>query len=163
MYPGLDTLPARNSVTGQIDNTSRIVLLSFDLVNPNALTIAGNFQITAQSHYVFQSPHDPQEIVISSTVYNEPVLLSLDPQSLSTKFVFNSVSGMYQGLELDFLFDPIATQVAWGLDNVRIDWGQPVPEPAAVGVLLAGVFMFCVTRVRVTSRAHASSLNVKLA
>jgi hypothetical protein len=135
-YYGLDTLPARNAVTGQIDRSSRVVLLSFDIVNPLASIVAGNFVVTAKNHYHFPPVYEP--MTISSTVFNDSVQLFFESHSYSTSFVYQGINAAAQGLELEFSFASFVTQGTWGLDNVRIDWGQPVPEPSPLFLFAIG-------------------------
>lgn len=131
----MDVLPAENGVTGLIDTTTRRVQLQFDLVYPSfAFPVAGDrFKIFANDLLVFDVP--------SSEVW------AVSRRRVNTEFVLTYAPPWDEELEEPLPFD-LVVRIAkegstrtWGLDNVVIDWSQPIPEPSTW--MLAAIALAC--------------------
>ena len=107
----IDVLPAELGMTGVSDDSSRLVILSFDIVNP----LATAYDLTVQAN--------------GKTVLNEQAN-SVLPTSVTTTFQLDSNAPGPTDLMLDFYPTGGALVQGWGIDNVVVDWSRPVPEPS---------------------------------
>jgi hypothetical protein len=106
----MDALPAEIGTTGFSDDSSRSVVLSFDIVNQS--TTAYDFVVQANGKTVLNEQANP-----------------IFPTSVTTTFQLDSTSPDPTDLNLDFYPVGVGVQQTWGIDNVVVDWSQPVPEP----------------------------------
>ncbi len=136
----MDVLPALNSQTGLIDNSDRRVSLNFDLVVPS-LALAGvndQFTILANDHLIFQQSLLDLSFLRSRQNVQTDFILRYQP-------VIDPDSGVMP-FDLILKFQKTGSSKTWGLDNVSVNWGQPVPEPSSAA--LACLSITCVLRVR---------------
>lgn len=131
----MDLLPPFN-LADPIERTDRIVSLNFDLVFPS-LSLAGvndQFSILANGHLIFQQSF--RDLSFLRSRQNVQTDFILRYQS-----IFDPDSQTYPPNDLILQFRKTGSSKIWGLDNVAIDWGRPVPEPssAALAVLSMAV------------------------
>lgn len=106
----MDVLPAELGTTGVSDDSSRLVILSLDIVNES--TTAYDFTVEANGIMVMNEQANP-----------------VVPTSVTTTFQLDSTSPNPTDLVLEFYSSGVGVEQKWGIDNVVVDWSRPVPEP----------------------------------
>ena len=106
----MDVLPAELGTTGVSDDSSRLVILSLDIVNES--TTAYDFTVEANGTMVMNEQANP-----------------VVPTSVTTTFQLDSTSPNPTDLVLEFYSSGVGVEQKWGIDNVVVDWSRPVPEP----------------------------------
>ncbi|MBX3421502.1 MAG: hypothetical protein KF752_08100 [Pirellulaceae bacterium] len=127
----MDVLPALNLRTSMLDTTDRLFLLNFDLVFPTVFPLPGSadqFTVRANDEVIFQRPLLDLVTVGRRNIQADFVLRyqpEIDPDT-SDRLPF----------DLWLRFTKTGSSSTWGLDNVSLNWGQPVPEPGSAALVL---------------------------
>lgn len=116
----MDALPAQLGTTGIDDNRSRVVELSFDMVNPS-VSAYYDLSVEANGKIVLNEKANP-----------------LIPTSVTATFQLDTNGSEFTDLLLAFYPTGGVSAEGWGIDNVVVDWSRPIPEPGTgLGVAIA--------------------------
>ena len=132
----MDALPAQLGMTGITDTSSRLVILTFDIVNPSS-SAYDNFSVQANAKLV------SNQIAIPTT-----------STSVTTTFILDANGSEATDLLLAFYHTGEVSPQGWGIDNVTVDWSREVPEPGTGLCFLVTAAPLCFCWRRRTSFAR---------
>ena len=124
----MDALPAKLGTTNIIDNGSRLVILTYDMVNPSS-----------SAHY------ELSVLANGELVTNAPAIPAFST-SVTATFVLDADGPESHDLVLEFYPTGEVSPWGWGIDNVAVDWSRAIPEPGTgicVITIITSLFLCC--------------------
>jgi hypothetical protein len=130
----MDALPALNGATGLVDTATRKVELGFDLVVPSSPFpfIADRFKVYANDVLILER--------LGVQLWTSAGRRRIDVTfPLIYQVAYDPQFGFPYPFDMRLRFEKEGSSAVWGLDNLVVDWSQPVPEPASWFSAIVGV------------------------
>ena len=123
----MDALPAQQGMTGITNTSSRLVILTFDIVNPSS-SAYDNFPVQANAELV-----------------SNQIAIPMTSTSVAASFILDANRSEATDLLLAFYPTGEVSPQRWGIDNVTVDWSRAVPEPGTglCAIVTAAPLCFC--------------------